>query len=210
MSSESRPVGCSGCSVLNERAAVDMLLFPVKLGPQRRPGGWLALLGSGVLLAACGYHSVAETPASERLCVRAAPSKVPYPAAPAAALDGARRELARYGALRDSNDYPCLLLELLRVDEVAVGATAELTASGEQPRARGASIGVLARGWVATGADAPVSRDTGDMRRTVELEVASGVADSTRHDRAVVAAAERVGRDIARVTLGLPAAADGP
>lgn len=196
--------------MLNDRVAVDMLLFPVKLGPRWRSGGWLGLLSSGFVLAACGYHSVAETPASERLCVRAAPSKVPYPAAPAAALDGARRELGRYGALRDSNDYPCLLIELLRVDETAVGATAELTPSGEQPRARGASVGVLARGWVATGPEGAVSRDTGDMRRTVELEVASGVADSTRHDRAVVAAAERVGRDIARVTLGLPAAADAP
>jgi cytochrome oxidase assembly protein ShyY1 len=69
-------------------------------------------------------------------------------------------------------------------------------------------VGVLARGWVANGPEAPVSRDTGDLRRAVELEVTTGVADSTRHDRAVVAAAERVGRDIARKTLGLPAAAD--
>jgi hypothetical protein len=179
-----------GCSVLNERVVVDMLLFPVKLGPSR------------------GVHSLAQTPAPERLCVLAAPSKVPYPTAPAAALDGARRELSRHGALRDSEEYPCLLVELLRVDEVAIGSTAEQTPSGEQPRARGSSVGVLGRGWVQVAPDAPVSRDTGDLRRTVELEVSGSLAESTRHDRAVTAAAERVGRDIARTVLGFPVAAD--
>jgi hypothetical protein len=194
--------------VLNERGGVDILLFPVKLGHWRRLGGGFGLALAVLTAGACGYRSLASTEPADRLCVLAAPGKVPYPSAAGAALDGARAELARHGALRESREYPCLVLEILRVDEVAVGATAQPTASGEQPRARGTDVAVLARGWVLASVEGETSRDTGDVRRSVGVEVTSGVPDSTRHDRAVTAAAHQTGQAIARSALGFPVPAD--
>lgn len=185
-----------------------MLLFPVKLGHPQRLGGGLLLALAALTASGCGYRALASTDPSERLCVLAAPNKVPYAAAAASALDGARTELARHGALRESREYPCLVLELLRVDEVAVGATAQASASGEQPRARGSGVAVLARGAVLASAEGPASRDTGDIRRSVGLEVSTGVPDSARHDRAVSAAAHLAGQAIARAALGIPVAPD--
>ncbi|MGC4091456.1 MAG: hypothetical protein QM756_26975 [Polyangiaceae bacterium] len=179
---------------------MDYLLFPVKRAAEKG----LIVLGSLVLVApfACGYRSEQALSAATPLCVRAAPPKLPDLGAVQAALDGARDELAQRGALGSS--YPCLVLELLRVDEAPTGLSAPL-AGDLQPFARGTSVRVVGRGWVEATRGAPTSRDTGDVSRVARTAATqSGAADSTHHDAQVRAAAERTGRAIVAIALGLP------
>jgi len=209
--------------VLNVRGDVDILLFPVKPSwcrrvPPRAAAGvgarWVALrlLVGGALcspgLAACGYRSLASSTSNERLCVLAVPAKVPDFGAVQGALDGAREELARHSGLGENGVYPCLQLEVLRVDEVAAGVAAGNVAGAAQPQARGTAVALVGRAWVQQGADAPLSRDTGDVRRVVRLQTTSGPLEGTRHDRGVEVAGQELGRDLARRVLGLPTPSD--
>jgi len=140
------------------------------------------------------------------LCVRAAPPRVPDFAAVHAALDGARAELSRAGALGPEGRFPCVVLELLRVEESSSG----VLALGDVPRARGSSFAVTGRAWVQTSRGAPFSRDTGDVRRSVRLEAGATVgADAARQRRALSAAADALGRALVQRVLGLPVPSDG-
>lgn len=207
--------------MLNVRGDVDYLLFPVKpswcrraalaVAGLRTASGWgytVGLAVAGLLTASgCGYRSLAAPSAGERLCVLAAPPKVPDFGAVQATLDGAREELARRAALRDSG-YPCLVIEVLRVDEVASGIVASDTAGAERPRARGTGVAVVGRAWVQDNADAPLSRDTGDVRRAARSETTAPPLEGTRHDRELARAGAELGRDLARRVLGLPTPSD--
>jgi hypothetical protein len=188
--------------VLNGRRDVDILLFPVKLG------GWLSAVVAvaGLATTSCGYRPEHAVAAAEPLCVRGAPPKIPDLIAIEAVLDGARAELTERGALGSS--YPCLVVEVLRVDEVGTGAVAPSPAD-TQPFARGTTVAVTARAWVESSAGATPSRDTGDVRRAARgAAVRAGSADSIRHADELRAASDRLGRALAARALGLPEAAD--
>jgi hypothetical protein len=195
------PFPPNACCVLNGRRDVDILLFPVKLG------GWLSAVAAvaGFGTTSCGYRSEQVVAAAEPLCVRGAPPKIPDLAAVEAVLDGARAELTERGALGSS--YPCLIVEVLRVDEVGTGAVAP--SAGDQPFARGTTVAVTARAWVESSAGAAPSRDTGDVRRAARgAAVRAGSADSIRHADELRAASDRLGHALAARALGLPEAAD--
>ncbi|MFZ5897319.1 MAG: hypothetical protein ACOY0T_40065 [Myxococcota bacterium] len=182
--------------MLNERSDVDILLFPVKL----------CALALAMLSSACGYRAQHAVTEATPLCVRAAPAKVPDLELVEAVLDGTRNELSVHDALGSS--YPCLVVEVLRVDEAPTGIMAP--AAGEtQPFARGTAVAVTARAWVEEVAGGAASRDTGDVRRTARAGAASGaVAESARHGAALRAAGELTGRAVAARALGFPEPSD--
>lgn len=154
----------------------------------------------------CGYRPEQALSESAPLCVRAAPPKVPDASAIQAVLDGARDELARHDSLGSS--YPCLVIEVLRIDEAGTGVVAG-SGNSEQPFARGVSLGVVARGWVEQSPNGAASRDTGDVRRVARAAaVPSGPSDTIRHGDELRAAGERVGHAVAARVLGLPEPAD--
>lgn len=158
-------------------------------------------------LVSCGYRAEQALSEAVPLCVRAASPKVAEPAAIEGALDGAREELALHNALGSS--YPCLIVEVLRIDESGTGVFSPRSSGAEQPFARGTAVAVVARGWVEQNAGAAPSRDTGDVRRAARAAaVASGLPDSTRNADATRAASDRAGRAVARRVLGLPEPAD--
>lgn len=160
----------------------------------------LALL---VVAVGCGYRPIYGGEAAERLCVAAAPTKVPDFGALHAALRGARDELARAGALTSGNQRPCLRVELLRVQERATGIT--LAPDAEHPSARGTAVVVRGRGWVERGSGDTIVRDTGDMSREARaLSETASARDAEAHQQLVRAAAEELGRAIAQRVLGLP------
>lgn len=199
---------------LNGRSDVDIVLFPVKrlcyarrLRSARRALGALLV---APMVTACGYQSVYGRDSQEALCVRAAPPKVPDFGAVAAALAGARSELARAGALRGGTSPPCLVVEVLRVEETPTGISsppARLSAGTNaalQPRSRGSSVSVTGRGWVEY-AEGTVYRDTGDLNRVARVAAGAALPDDVAvHRAATRTAAENLGRGIARRVLGLP------
>jgi hypothetical protein len=124
------------------------------------------------------------------------------------ALDGAREELARHSGLGESGVYPCLVIELLRIDEAPAGIVAGQVDGAHQPRARGTGVAIVGRARVQAAPDAAFSRDTGDMRRVARLEASSGPVEGVRHDRALALAGQALGRDLARRILGLPTPSD--
>ena len=173
----------------------------------RETAGFLGTfaLGVSVLTLSCGYRSEQAIAEASLLCVRAAPPKVPDASAIEGVLDGAREELSRHDSLGSS--YPCLVVEVLRIDETGTGVSAG--AGSAQPFARGVSLSVVARGWVEQSPAGAPSRDTGDVRRTARAAVVpEGAADSIRHGDELRAAGERVGRALAARVLGLPEPAD--
>lgn len=157
--------------------------------------------------AGCGYApAYGGQNARVSLSVVPAPPKVSDPGAIDAALSGARAELSRAGALRAGGGYPRMVVELLRIDELASGiAAAAQPGGGALPLARGESVGVVGRAWVLSAPGAEPTRDTGDVRR---VEHAAGEADprvdSLAHDSSVRAAAGELGRALARRVLGEP------
>lgn len=156
---------------------------------------------SAALLTGCGYRAVYSEGTATPLCVVAASPRVPDFSAVQAALDGARAELARSGSLSPSGHYPCLVVEVLRVEERSTG----VLAVEETPRARGSAVVVTGRGGIQAEPGAPLSRDTGDLRRGVALEAGTTLgAEAARHRAATEAAAHALGRDLARRALGLP------
>jgi hypothetical protein len=173
----------------------------------RETAGFLSrfVVALSVLTLSCGYRSEQAIAEASLLCVRSAPPKLPDASALEAVLDGAREELSHHGSLGSS--YPCLVVEVLRVDETGTGVSAG--ARSGQPFARGVSLGVLARGWVEQSPGGTPSRDTGDVRRSARAAVVpEGPADSIRHGDELRAAGERVGRALAARVLGLPEPAD--
>jgi hypothetical protein len=178
---------------------VEIVLFPVKL----------ALLPTLMLASAplvgCGYHTAfgASGP-SYRLTVASAPLGIPHPEVLAAVLSGVRAELGKDGALESGSGYPRLVVELLRVDEVAAGIAATSTAQGTLPLGRASAIGVSARGWIEEKPGAGPARDTGDVR-SVET-VAQGddsVSGSLAAGEAARTAGRRTGESVARRALGM-------
>lgn len=182
------------------RSAVNKVLFPVKLA--RSTANVLAL----VLATACGYrfaNDAADVP-PRGYSVSAVPARAPYLDALAAALAGVRAELGREGALRAGSGAPRLVVELVRVDEVASGIAATDVGGATLPLARAAAIGVTVRAWVEERAGALPSRDSGDVRR-IETVAQGGevLGGSVAQGEAARAAARRAGAAVARRVMGL-------
>jgi hypothetical protein len=182
---------------LNGREVVDSLLFPVKLGAA------FSIIG---LVWACGYHPVysGEAP-SVRLAVASGSVRVAEPVALDGALDGARSVLAREGALGTAQGYPRLVVEVLRIDELARGMFREGLDAARAVNSRGASVAVTVRGWVEEGRGARPSRDTGDVSRAVTYAHRGDARlDTLARQEAVRAAAREAGEALARRVLGDP------
>ena len=174
-------------------------MFPVKLG--RR----FVFALAAVLAAGCGYRAAfGGSEPAYRLTVASAPLAIPHPEVLQVALSGVRAELGRDGALRAGSAYPRLVVELLRVDEVASGIAATETGAGVLPLARASAVGVTARGWVEERAGAAPVRDTGDVR-CVETVAQGGdpLAGGVAVDQAARAAGRRAGESVARRALGM-------
>jgi hypothetical protein len=179
---------------------VDILLFPVKLGPPDRfmPG---LLLAAAVVSTGCGYHSTLDRAPEQRLTVVAAPFRTPHAEAVQEALNGAREELARAESL-GSGGFPRLVVEVVRVDELPAGIQA---LPGQTPLGRGSDFGVTARAWVEEREGSPASRDTGDVRRVETVaQGADSVSSALAATDAIRASARQVGRALALRVLGIP------
>lgn len=178
-------------------------MFPVKLGLF----AILMLATSG-----CGYHAAygGDAPAY-RLTVSGAALHAPYPEALQAALAGARAELAKTGVLASGTGYPRLVVELVRVDEMAAGIAAVETARGSLPLARSTAVGVVVRGWVLERDGAPPTRDSGDVRRVETIAETADVALAGAHtDDALTAAGRAAGEAVARRVVGIAEPAVSP
>jgi hypothetical protein len=158
-------------------------------------------------------------PDAPRLHVKLVRSLVPDAVASAEVATGAREELARAGMLEAGEGFPRVELEVLRADERSEG----IAAGENAPVARGLGVGVVARAWVVSAPGAEPESDTGDMRaeETIAVDVSAPVspagvlpgapdprASSFHHPDALRAAARRLGRELTRRVLGLPAASD--
>lgn len=167
----------------------------------------LLLLGAGTL-AGCGYRPALNlTSGGSGVRVVPAPTRVPYPSVVHAVLAAARAELARAGRLAASA-YPRVVVEVLRVDELAAGIRAAQVDERRVPRARGSFVAVLGRAWLQEAPGGPAMLDTGDVRRA-ELVASQGdaVSDGTNFEEAARLAARDLGRALARALLGEPIAA---
>ena len=155
------------------------------------------------LLSACGYQPVygyGRSPA-DRLTVQMGQVLIPEPLAAQAAASGVRSELAAAGRLANGSQFPRLLLDVLRVDELSRG----IHVQAGQPRASGMSIALTVRGRLFRGETGDPSLDTGDLRRSVQVSGDSDPrADSSAYDVALRSAGERAGRAVARIILGIP------
>jgi hypothetical protein len=176
-----------------------MLLFPVKLARSVL----FVLAVAGASLPGCGYRSAHDARAMPApLSVAAAPFRTPHLEALDAALAGARAELARERAL-GTNRYPRLVVELLRVDEVATGIRAERVGGEATPLARGSAVGVVLRSWIEESPGGPPVRFSGDVRRVmVVAQDGRSHPDRLRFSQAVNSAARRAGGAAARRSLG--------
>jgi hypothetical protein len=167
-----------------------------------------------LLAAACGYHAAYGGAGEERLHVKLVRAQVADAIASDEVTSGVREELARGGALEAGEGYPRVEIEVLGADALSEG----IAAVGGQPVARGTSVGIVARAWVTRAPGAPPESDTGDLRAADTIEVdralagGSGAADprgASFHDAdALRAAARRLGRNLARKLMGLPAASE--
>jgi hypothetical protein len=157
-------------------------------------------------LWACGYEPVHTARGDERLSVALASSMVPDAAVTDELLVGLREELAKNGALATSADsYPRCEVEVLRADEASEG----IAANADQPTARAMRVGIVARAWIIRAKGGPHERDTGDVRTTETVSVATDARTATfRHSDALKAAGRRAGKRLASRLMGLPAASD--
>jgi len=154
-----------------------------------------------VTAAGCGYHPVYARPTDQRLSVELGQVLIPEPLAAQSAASGARAELAAAGLLGSGSEFPRLVIDLLRVDEVSRAVHVE----AGRPVAGGTSIAVVARGRVFDRDSQDPSLDTGDVRRAVqEAGDADPHVDSIAYDEALRSAAERAGRAVARAALSIP------
>lgn len=192
--------------LLNGRAGVEKLLFPVKLGPLS------ALMITG--LCGCGYVPVnSARDRTPPLSVQAAPYKVADPAIVAATLAGAREELSQSGLLAPTGRFPQLWVEVVRMDQAGTGIAAVEPNPGAAaiPLARGVRVAITARAWIVEAVGATPAFDTGDVRRTEAVGTAADIrADAMRRDAAARAAARNLGHTLVRSVLGDPAAPDEP
>ena len=132
---------------------------------------------------------------------------VPEPFAAQAAASGVRSELAAAALLANDDQFPRLVLDVLRVDELSRG----IYVQAGQPRAAGMSIAVTVRGRVFQAENQEPHIDTGDLRRSSQVSGDSDPrADSAAYDSALRSAAERAGRAVARIALGIPEPNDEP
>jgi hypothetical protein len=126
-------------------------------------------------------------------------------AAVQAALAGARSELSRRGALESGSGYPRVVIEVLRVDEQALGIAVPPPGAREHPLARGTSIAVVGRALLIEGPAAPPARDSGDLRRVERFDASPDrLTEAANREQAVRSAARRLGRALARRVLGDP------
>jgi hypothetical protein len=174
-------------------------------------------------LAACGYRPLYADRADEKFAVVGATPLVADASVVAEVQAGLRAGLARGGALRGGNDFPRVVVEVLRLDTASEGISAapggmRATNAGGlpiapggplSPLARGTRVGVLARAWVERAPGAAHERETGDLR-VVDVMEAEGDArlEALRLDDASRAAARRLGERLARRVLGEPEAPD--
>ncbi|HEY6557394.1 MAG TPA: hypothetical protein VI072_08975 [Polyangiaceae bacterium] len=118
---------------------------------------------------------------------------------------GARAELGKAGALRSGTGYPQVVIEVLRVDEQALGISALPAGSRTAPLARGTTIGVLGRARLLEAPGAAPARDSGDLRRVEHFEASTNrLHEAGIRQQAVRAAARRLGRSLIRRILGEP------
>jgi hypothetical protein len=130
---------------------------------------------------------------------------VPEPLAAQSAASGARAELAAAGLLGHDAEFPRLVIDVLRVDEVSRAIHVE----AGNPVAGGMSIAVVLRARVFAGDSQEAMLDTGDVRRAVqETGDPDPRVDSAAFDGALRSAAERAGRAVARAALGIPEPGD--
>ena len=156
-----------------------------------------------MLLSGCSYQSVYGQSAREHVSVQVGQVLIPETLAAQAAASGVRSELAAAGRLATGAQFPRLVLDVLRVDELSRGIHVQ---SG-QPRAAGMSIALTVRGRVFQAENQEARLDTGDVRRSVQLTGDSDPrVDSAAYDVALRSAAERAGRAVARIALGIPEA----
>jgi hypothetical protein len=160
-----------------------------------------------VLLAGCGYHSVYGQATSEKLSVQVGQVLIPESLAAQAAASGARSELAAVGLLASGSQFPRLVVDVLRVDELSRG----IHVQDGQPRASGMSIALTVRGRIFQAENQEPRLDTGDLRRSVQVTGdADPRVDSAAYDTALRSAAEHAGRAVARAALGIPEPNDEP
>jgi hypothetical protein len=161
-----------------------------------------------LLASACGYRpAYAPAEDGERLAVVPAPPLIGESSAVESVLAGARDELARAGRLRAGAEPPRLVIEVVRLEEVAAG----LAADGAGARARGTSIAVVGRAWIEPAAGASPERDTGDMQRVERYAPEADLrVEGARYDQATRSAARKLGRALALRALGYPAPAHEP
>jgi hypothetical protein len=196
---------------MNVRHRVERLLFPVKLGLFRdrpmhggRLGRVIVVAIASSLALGCGYHAAYGNDANARaFSLVAAPFTTPELEVVQSVLAGARTELSRIGALAPGSSYPELVVEVLRVDEVASGIRAAPTAGGVLPLAASSSVGVVIRGWVVEAPGAPPTRDTGDVR-CVETVAQGGDPSRSAYaaEEGARAAGRRAGEIVTRRALG--------
>jgi hypothetical protein len=154
-----------------------------------------------VLASACGYRSVYAQPASQRLSVQLGQILIPEPLAAQSAASGARAELAAAGLLGHGAEFPRLVIDVVRVDEVSRAIHVE----AGHPVAGGMSIAVVIRARIFAADGQEPTLDTGDVRRAVqETGDPDPHIDSAAYDVALRSAAERAGRAAARAALGIP------
>ena len=160
-----------------------------------------------MLLCGCGYHPVFSQASSAPLSVQVGQVMIPEPLAVQAAASGVRAELAAAGLLANGSQFPRLVLDVLRVDELSRG----IYVQAGQPRAAGMSIALTVRGRVFQAENQEARLDTGDLRRSVQLTGDSDPrVDSAAYDVALRSAAEHAGRAVARIALGIPEPNDDP
>jgi hypothetical protein len=163
-----------------------------------------ALFGCFVGVLGCGYRPVYGGAAPVKYeVVKGRVATASFEAADAAA-EGVRSELGAAAAL--GKGFPQVVVEIVRIDERSIG----VRSMSNTPLARGSEIVVVGRALVLERADAPPSRDTGDMSRAAQF--ASGTtpsADAAARSRAVRDAALSLGKALGRVVLGLPEPAEG-
>jgi len=168
----------------------------------------LLLLG----LVGCGYHTVRGGHASsERLAIVLVTTNVTDAVASDEVVSGIREELSASGALETGTGYPRCEVEVLRADEASDGiaATRAQPDGPLLPSARATRIGIVARAWVVRSKDGPRERDTGDVRATDTVAVASDARAATFQQLDTLrATARRAGHRMGLRLLGQPAASD--
>ena len=158
-----------------------------------------------VIASGCGYRSVYAQPASQRLSVQLGQILIPELSAAQSVASGARAELSAAGLLGSGSEFPRLVIDVLRVDEVSRAVHLD----GGRPTAGGMSIAVVIRARVFAADSQEATLDTGDVRRAVqETGDPDPHVDSAAYDVALRSAAERTGRAAARAALGIPEPGD--